>query len=534
MTMEPDFDIKAYLGVIKRRYVVFIAVALGVFALISVVVFLLSPVYRAEAKILVESQQIPSDLAQATVTANAIERIQIIQQRLMTRNNLLDIAREFKLFPKESYNLSLSEIVDEMRKIASIEPILVGNRRRRDRPTIAFTVSFEYKNPVIAARVANKFVELTLEQNIRSRTIRATETRKFFERQSRSDEERLAKLEKRILEFKNINREYLPDSLNYRRGLLSGIQSNILEITSKLDVLKEQKSLWEARLRNNQGPVLDANASLTDKELERLRTGLTRLRGLYSDNHPEVKNVLAQIKALEKSIGNSSSPAGKSNSANLNNGKKDNETKVGSPVSEQLNLINQRIARLKANKSDLEKRSVSINETIARTPEIEILLQTMQSEYESLQAESRLVKVKMNLATVGEKLEEERQAERFEVIEQATAPSEPIKPKRLQILLAGSFASIAASIGLVFLLELMDKSVRGISGLEKRLQIRPIATIPYVTTITEKRSRRKKIVILLVLAVVMLLIALVAIDKFYLPLELVLQKILIPIKQLGG
>ena len=528
--MEPEFDIKAYVGVIKRRYIVFIAVASGVFALIGTAVFLLPPVYRAEAKILVESQQIPSDLAQATVTANAVERIQIIKQRLMTRNNLLKIAREFKLFPKDSYSLSLSEMVDEMREMASIEPILVGGKRRRDKFTIAFTVSFEYESPVVAARVANKFVELILEQNIRSRSKRATETRKFFERQSRSDEERLAKLEKRIVEFKNVNRNYLPDSLNYRRGLLAQIQTNIFEINRKLEVLEEEKSLWERRQRNNQVPVLDANASPTDKELERLNTSLTRLRGLYSDNHPEVRNVLAQIAALEKSIGQSSPSAGKTDSANSKNGTANDKTDVDSPISEQLNQIKQRIVRLQANKKELEQRNTSINETIARTPEIEILLRAMLNEYESLQAENRQVKVKMNLATIGEKLEEERKAERFEVIEQATAPSEPIKPKRLQILLAGSFASIAASIGMVILLELMDKSVRGISGLEKRLQIRPISTIPYVVTISEKRARRRKIIILLFLAVVFFVMALAAIEKFYLPLELVFQKILILIK----
>jgi len=59
----------------------------------------LPPVYEASAKILVESQLIPIDLAQPTVTANALERVQAIEQRLMTRDNLLDIVRKFDLFP---------------------------------------------------------------------------------------------------------------------------------------------------------------------------------------------------------------------------------------------------------------------------------------------------------------------------------------------------------------------------------------------------------------------------------------------------
>ena len=59
---------------------------------------ILPPVYRATARMLVETPQIPGNLAQSTVPVNAIEQIEIIQQRLMTRANLLGLADRFDIY----------------------------------------------------------------------------------------------------------------------------------------------------------------------------------------------------------------------------------------------------------------------------------------------------------------------------------------------------------------------------------------------------------------------------------------------------
>src|SRR5207244_2780474 len=116
--------------------------------------YLLPPVYEASAKILVESQVIPTDLAQPTVTANVMERIQAIEQRLMTRDNLLEIIRKFDLYPSERRRKSPSEIIDTMRAAAAITPIDTDPQHpSRGTEVIGFTVSFDYPDPDLASRV---------------------------------------------------------------------------------------------------------------------------------------------------------------------------------------------------------------------------------------------------------------------------------------------------------------------------------------------------------------------------------------------
>src|SRR5512141_1680375 len=53
----------------------------------------LPPQYRATGTILIEQQEVPQDLVRSTVTANADQRLQVINQRVMTQSNLLDIVR---------------------------------------------------------------------------------------------------------------------------------------------------------------------------------------------------------------------------------------------------------------------------------------------------------------------------------------------------------------------------------------------------------------------------------------------------------
>ncbi|MBL4893226.1 MAG: hypothetical protein JKX91_15685, partial [Rhizobiaceae bacterium] len=492
--MEQDFDISLYLNILKQRYVVLIASAVSLFAIASIIVFLLPREYVAEAKILVESQQIPDELARSTVTANASERLQIIKQRLMTRNNLLEIAREFNLYTSDARSLSPSQIVSEMRVAAQIRQIAVGTKRRRTVQSIAFTVSFNYIKPVIAARVANKFVELILEQNIQTRKSRASETRLFFERQLQSHRQALVNLEVRIIKFKNENRDSLPESLNRRLDLFSKIQSAKLEMQRKLDTLIEKKILWTARAKDSlAGVVLDPNANSTFAKLDALRTQLIQLKGVYSERHPEVKRIKGQIRALEKASQQSPPTEEKASDAQVVNLELEGNPSLDPKIASQLALIGRQITSLEKEIVSLDERFKQVGEAINKTSSVDISLNVLLREYANLQRQSQRAEDKKNVAEIGETMEEGRQAERFEVIEQATTPEKPTKPNRPKLMAASFFGSIMASIGLIALLEIASDKVRGGSGLRSKLKITPISTIPYVMTIAERRSRFRRL-----------------------------------------
>ena len=109
-------DINDYLKIIKRRrkYLVLPFLAIAILSILLAV--LLPSVFRSTATILIEEQEIPSELVHSTVTTFADQRIQVISQRIMTRANLMDVIQKFDLYPKERKSKSEERILEKMRK----------------------------------------------------------------------------------------------------------------------------------------------------------------------------------------------------------------------------------------------------------------------------------------------------------------------------------------------------------------------------------------------------------------------------------
>src|SRR5262249_8212932 len=141
------------------------------------------PIYLSEGKILVESPEIPTDLVRPTVTEAANQRIQVIQQRIMTRDNLLAVIAKFKLFPGEREWMSSTQLLDLMRQRTQLKLVDLNLATQPNSMAIAFTLSFEYESPDAATKVANEFLTLILNEDARTRTSRAEETTKFLARE---------------------------------------------------------------------------------------------------------------------------------------------------------------------------------------------------------------------------------------------------------------------------------------------------------------------------------------------------------------
>jgi uncharacterized protein involved in exopolysaccharide biosynthesis len=221
---------------------------------------LLPATYVSEGKILVQSQQIPTELVRPTVTSAAQERIQVIEQRTMTRENLLAMIDKFQLFPEKRALMSASQLVELMRKNTKIEPLaqplaFSQVRSRADNPTIVFTVGFEYSEPQTASRVANELVTRILNEDLRDRTSRATDTTKFLARE------------------------------------VQKLQADNAAVDAKIALAK----LAQAKSGGN---TPDQPAA----QLAQLKMDMTQKSALYSARHPVMQALKRQIEALEKVV----------------------------------------------------------------------------------------------------------------------------------------------------------------------------------------------------------------------------------------
>ena len=116
MKSEYELTINDYLAIIKDRALLLGLSGVLILAASVAVAISIPPVYESSGTILVESQQISPDLIAANNNSYADERIEVIRQRVMTRENLLRIIDKYNLFTQQVNNGPITQ---------------VGNRRSR-------------------------------------------------------------------------------------------------------------------------------------------------------------------------------------------------------------------------------------------------------------------------------------------------------------------------------------------------------------------------------------------------------------------
>jgi len=518
---RPGLDPLSLLRGVRRRIGMVLAIFVVGAILSAGVAYVLPPVYESTAKILVESQQIPVDLARSTVTASAAERLQLIEQRLMTRENLLDIAERLDLFADRP-GLTPTEKVDRIRDATSFDSVPFNDNPRYRGPEVlsAFTITYASDKAAQAARVANEYVTMVLEQNLRTRNKRAAETKDFFSAEVKRLAGELGTLEARIAAYKQEHEAALPESQEFRLNELSGLQERSFEREQRRLRLEEERRTLQDSLRARQnGTAPRAKLTPEEQDLSDLKRVLVQKRGLFSESHPEVRSLTARMAALESAIA----------ATRMEPKAEDTEATNAAELElvqlrRQIALIDRQLDLIAEQQAAAERRRAALEASVAAAPKIEMALNAFNRRYEDLQTQYQIAVRKEAEAETGEKLEINKQAESFEVIEQAQVPEKPVAPKRALIAIGGSVASLAAALGLAVLLELMNASIRTTADLERLLQIHPIVSVPYIRTREEVRRRRLLWGLRLLTAAVLLSALLFAIDQFYLPLELIWQR----------
>lgn len=511
-----DIDFKFYRAILWKRLPLILMVWLVIAGAGLAIAYLLPPVYKSAARVLVVKPQIDASLATQTVNLASSEIIQEVEQRLMTRSNMLQIAEKYNVFADKP-DLSPSERVQEMRASTGFNVINLGDILQRQPSTTVFDVSFSSDNPGLAAQVANEFVTLILERNAEIRRTIAEGTADFFEQESVRLANELTDLESQIVNFENENADALPNSLAFRRTEMSRIQNRLLQIETQELSLLDQKSQIERVIADPslRPAVPVAQQTPEERQLTALNAQLAQLRSIYSDTHPQVVQVKAQIKVLDEVVRGTAQTDPNANASAV-------------PSQMQLNLeqIESNLEFLEKQRSGLEAELQRIKDTIEQTPNVSMALNVLNRKYNAVQAQYNSAINQLNTAETGESIEVRQQGERFEVIEQATVPEEPESPPRLLIALGGLLGGLGLGLALTILLELLNKSVRRPSELVSGLGIQPFATVPYIATHGEiMRGRLKTAATLLAIAIGVPAL-LYVIHYQYMPIDLIIANVM--------
>lgn len=514
-------DLKFYLSLFLRQLHWFLLMVI-VFSGLGIAVALILPTkYMAEARLLVESEQIPGELAASTVQTQASEQLQIIQQRILTRDILIEMANELDIYEERVTQgkrpFTGEEIVDDLRDRVSIS-VTGASRSRGEAQATIVSVSFDAPDAQLTANVTNKLVTLILEQDVSMRTSVARQTLEFFEQEVAALEVELSKKSAAILEFKEANLSSLPDSLDFRRTSQSAAQERLqlaergaAELRDRRDRLKR---LHESIAVAN-GTEPGVQASPEETQLVAAKDERAKLVAVLSPENPKVRILDAQIEALQTIVDKKKTANAQTDAS-------------GAPMTAydiQIADLEGQISYLDDQKRQIQLEIDTLTETIENTPANAILLDSLERDYAAVQAQYSQAIANKAKAETGDTIEALSKGQRISIIEQAIAPREPTSPNRPAIAAGGVFGGIILGLGLVALIEILKSGIRRPADLTKGLGIAPFSTLPYVRSPGETLRRRTLVAGALIGAIAAVAGGLWATDTFYMPLDLLLLQI---------
>ena len=139
----------------------------------------------------------------------------------------------------------------------------------------------------------------------------------------------------------------------------------------------------------------------------------------------------------------------------------------------------------------IETRVGQINALLARAPAVERELASLQRELTQLNEQFTVISRRKADAQMSQSLEEQRQLARFEVLERAIVPVFPVSRSKRSVAMMGGVASGMLSLGVAFVLELLNPPIRNAGQMERVLGIRPVISVPVLDTAKGAPSRKK-------------------------------------------
>ncbi len=491
-------DLKFYLSLFVRRlpwFLLLLAIGSAVGITLSRV---LPPVYLAQARLVVESEQIPGELAASTVQTQATEQLQLIQQRILTRAKLLEMANELAIYApidgRAAPQMSAEDVVSDLRSRISI--VTTGGSSGRGAQTQAqlVSVSFEAPRAALAATVANQLVTMILQEDVSMRTVVAGQTLDFFEQEVARLDQELSVAGATILEFKQRNMEALPDSLDFRRSQQAAEQERLVQIQRAEAALKDRRERL-IQIYESTGRVELSNQTQTPAEaqLAELQNKLVELLAVYSEENPRVTLLKAQIATQERRIASQSALR--------------NASPTAAPPSAyevQLSEIDGQLEFLANQNADITATLADLQKSVEATPGNAISLDTLERDYANLKTQYNQAVANKARAETGDMIESLSKGQRISVIEQAVTPLAPVRPNRAVIMAAGIGGGAIAGFGLVFLLEFLNSAIRRPDEIVAKLGITPLATLPYLRS--DQHNNRRRFVLILVFGIALVAI----------------------------
>ncbi|MGZ6142929.1 MAG: GumC family protein [Myxococcales bacterium] len=441
--MDRTYTIDELWSAVRRRWKLAAAVAGGVFVLAGVLVAGIPNEYKARALVMVEPFTPHPDLVVPVINALSLEeKVKSVRSSVYARGLMSTAIEELSLYPKARAK-GMDEAIEELRTDTEVHA--EGDN--------AFSITVRGKDPVLAAKVANRLAELYIEGNLQVRAGQVTRTRDIISEKLAEMRGELAKAQAKVSAFKGQHAAELPELMEARFHQRDELSKQIEQ---------EGNFAQEAQHRID---LLGTQPFGKDTEVGRLEeqydTDRAKLAAMSSSLTPEHPDVVSMKREVEGTFGRLQNARARAAANDL-----------------ELRRMNDAIKRSSKRIEEIRAQQAQIDKQIAGAPVVAAQLADLNKDIDLIGAKVASLTSKKAEAEITAELEQKSGPSEFRVLESATPPTVAAAPNRGQILALALLGALALGCAIALGQELSDRSLRSESEVGDAVSLPVLACVP--------------------------------------------------------
>ena len=511
-----------WVAILKRRKWMIILPMITLTSAVGYVVYNLPSIYESTSLLTVKPPTISSNLVQPLTNEDFSQRLQTINQEVLSRSSLEPMVMKYDLYRAErNAGMPMELVIAKMYKNIKVDLEETG-----DQKVAAFRIRYRDRDPQATRNVTAELASKYVNAQVQNTTEIAESTKELFSRQLEEKKTALDDLEKQRLDIMTANVATLPESEQGLVAQLQGLRSREDTITKEKETLFNEKGrLNDSIAANNRQMRLIEDygqketqdtarqaASIEDtlpyaelmKRRSELNAQLDNLLKVYREKHPaviakqsEIARVNEEFDNLRKSADRRVANATKSSDMRADLQKKGLELE-NQRIQSQIGQIENQIAQKDADRANNANDIAAIEARINAVPNVKVALEGINARYQSAKQSYDEILKKKNDAETLVGVETNAQGETIRVQDPANIPQSPVAPKRFVWTFFGAGIGMALGLLLVGLFEIPRlfriqniEDAKYYTGLPVLASVPPLLSLPEKVWI--KRASRLKL-----------------------------------------
>jgi uncharacterized protein involved in exopolysaccharide biosynthesis len=487
-----------------------------------VVAFVLPNTYISQAEMQITPSQISSSIVQTTLSQLLTDRIQQMENEILSRTSLSNIIQDprLDLYKTERANQPLEDVIETMRT-RDIRIQIVSLPSGSGMKASAFTIAFSYKDPHKAHDTVQALITRFQDANLTTQRTQQNVLTSFVHDELSEAKANLDKLNEQLTKFRIANQGKLPEQSELNMAQLNSLQAQAnaandalnreaqekLELQTHLQTLQSQMDLLTLYDRESQAATTPVVARQNERLLFLTKTiadtelQLAQMRQVYKDTFPDIRDAEKRLQVLRGERDRLQAEQTALEAQPKAPEKKNTNYASASSITQlqgEIDATNAQLKILEMQRQNKVKDQEAAAKAIATYQERLAATSAIEGTYADLQRDNKAASEKYQVLLAKEQLAEQngdllqrKAGETLDVLDPPSLPTQPAKPNRWLIVGAGVMISFVLGLAMAGFQEAKDTSLKNLKDVRAYTNLPVLSSIPLLeNTMLVRRKKR--------------------------------------------